>query len=236
MVVFRWGRAMRIASHELDLENGGVRLILMGGSSMWVPISIVSQVRQPDGKILLNLDLDTLARDPAEPVDTSSWLAARGWSGEERWDEWVNDPQWRYRWTDQDVSWALVPAPPANATELELRLLSISYAIRDLGEVSEPPTQAVEVRLGGVHLGTIELRHDGWQRYRLPLTPRSSAGEEGSRGDGVRAAQSLGGVVTLRLETGYRARPSSFTRDVSADKRTLGVALDHVRYVAGEEQ
>lgn len=231
MITFRWGRTMRIASHELDLESGRLRLNLIGGGSVTVPLSIVSRVTRPDGALLFTMDLDDAVLDPAEEADTVPWVAAQGWSADERWDEWIGEPQWQYRWTDQDVAWAMVPAPHPGATELELRLLSVSYAMRALGKIAEAPVQVVEVSLAGTYLGSIELRHDGWQTYHLPLPPESGAkrGTEGRAAD--LAPQGFGNVVMLRLETRYRAQPSSFSDGASPDARMLGVALDSVRYI-----
>jgi len=215
-VVFEWGRSMRIASHELDLEEQRLVLNLLDGGSVAVPLSIVRRVVGADADVLLDLNLDALTPDPHEPIGTVAWLPADGWSGSERCDEWEGTPQWEFRWTDQDSARALLPPAPASATRIEFRLLSISYAIRVLGGVADPSTQLVNVALNGRSLGTLELSHDGWNTYSLPLPARVSSG-----------------AVVLRLETDYRAQPSTFTQGRRQDRRHLGVALDFVRYRPG---
>lgn len=203
-VVFRWGRSMQISSYELDLEERQLVLILPAGGTVTVPLSIVRHVLGAEEEVVLDLDLDAASPDPEEPEGTSPWMAAAGWSGSERWDEWENAPKWEFRWTDEDSASALVPPPPDDATQIELRLLSIAYAVRILGGVAEPETQVLSVALGETPLGMIELGDEGWETYRLPLP-----------------ADRPVGPVLLRLQTGYRARPG---------KRILGVALDYVRY------
>lgn len=212
-VVFRWGRSMRIATHELDLQAGRLVLTLPQGGSVTIPLSIVRRVIGPNGEVLFDLDLGAVRRDPDEPPDAVPWIPAGGWSGTEVWDRWENTPKWEYRWTDEDSASALIPAPPEAATEVELRLLPISYAIRVLGGIGEPETQTVAVALDGHPLGTIRLSHDGWKTYRLPLPPGPSRD-----------------TAVLSLQTGYRARPHAFTEGTSSDRRILGVALDYVRY------
>lgn len=212
-IVFRWGKSMRIASYEVDLENRSLSVTLPAGGSIEVPLSIVRRVVGPAEEVLFDLDFETAPPDPHEPTGTLRWIPVEGWSTVERWDAWEGDPKWDYRWSVDDVASALLPGPREGSDQIEIRLLSISYALRSIGGVQDPEPQIVDVTLNGESLGSLPLSSDGWETYRLPLPPDLS-----------------GGSAVLRLTTAYRARPADFAEDVSDDPRSLGVALDSVRY------
>ena len=104
----------------------------------------------------------------------------------------------------------------SGASEIELRLLPISYALRLLGEVGAPPPQKLALEMNGVPLGENILSDLGWEVYRVLLP----------------SGLQLGEVARLRMEISSMERPADFSRGKNNDQRLLGFALDYVRLIA----
>lgn len=212
-IVFAWGSQLRVIRHSFDPEQKSVSLFVGQDDTVTVPVAAVAKVLDADEEVLIDLTFDTLRIDSAEPADTVPWIAIQGWSSEEVWDSWEQEPKWAYRWMDAAVAWVIIPPAPPAATGIELRMVPISYAIRRLADEPTPPLQTLQVSLNGDTLGEIALSDDSWRVYRLPLLEPS------------------GGLMWLRLETSYLHRPADFSQGRNSDPRMLGVALDHVRFL-----
>jgi len=216
-VVFTWGGRLRVLGHQVDLENARVNLVFGEDDTVSVPLRTVSKVLDVNSQVVLDLAFDELQVDVWDPPDAQCWKPIAGWSKQEFWDAWDDNPQWSFRWTASDSAYALVPPPARESNAIELRVLPISYALRVLGEVTVPDIQSLRVSLDGRLVGDLMLIDQGWQVYRLPLSsPRSE------------------GPGLLRLEVSYQARPADFSHGRSADPRMLGVALDYVHFVNQE--
>jgi hypothetical protein len=107
----------------------------------------------------------------------------------------------------------MISRPPGHFDALELRLLPITYAERELGGNEAPRLQFVRVTLDGQLVADLPLSGDGWHTYRLALLPDDA-----------------GTAAFLKLDASHTARPVDFAPGQTRDDRELGVAVDYVRF------
>jgi hypothetical protein len=218
-LIFTWGERFKFLEQSVDFDAARLNLKVGDDDTLSVPLSSISKVIDAKGNTTFDFTLDDIALDAWDPLDASLLKPILGWSQEEVWDVWDNEPKWAFRWTEGAAAMAMISRPSGHSDALELRLFPISYPQRELGGDPAPEVQFVRVTLDGRLLGDLPLTGDGWHTYRLAL-PRSR--------DSVHSA------AFLKLEASHTARPVDFSQGLSIDDRNLGVAVDYVRFVSTE--